>query len=376
MVFAQPAQLGVASLLHFILLNRRSEADTPFGRELRRLGIAHKFVGYPVNMRYRSRLGLALRVYPQILWSSLRAVTRSLVMERVKPAAIFVSTDVQAIAFGLACRLLGLRPKIIFQTLILSPKHGALARAAQRVAYSVILNLIDGAICHSRAEVSDYRKAFPKARCEFHFIPYGTTVTRRSALIDRYRMQASEPNNFKIVTAGRSGRDYLTLVEAIKNLDCHLDIVCDTGGPVKGIRQSDQVKLWPALYNEQYLELLSSADIVAIPLASDDISAGQMVLLQALAIHKPVIITKTRTTVDYVQDGVDALMVSLGNVAELRAAIVELMKSSDLRARLALNAGNRFTKDFSTEVYVGRLTSLLAQHPEVHETAAGGTLTA
>ena len=194
---------------------------------------------------------------------------------------------------------------------------------------------------------------FPRHASKFTYIPFGTTINVED------QSCAGDPGMPVIVTAGRSGRDYPTLSQAVQGLECKLKIVCDIGGPVTGIVPSDQIEIVSKLYGEGYLRLLASATIVVVPISLNDISAGQMVFLQASALRKPIIITRTRTTTDYAEQGQNAVLVPLGNVAELRSAIVDLMRDADRRARLGACARARFDRDHTTESYVRRLVSVI-----------------
>ena len=347
-------------MIHFFPASGKSEANSPFGDELVRLGVEHRFFGYPVNMRYRTRAGLLFRVYPRLFWANARAAIRSFVLSTPRPDVVVVGTDILALIVGTLGSFLRRRPLIVFQSLILTPKKSAFARMIQRAVYTIVLNMADLAICHSRIEVEKYRAAYPNAKCVFCFIPYGTTVTRRLELIAAASEKTSQPREkLVIASAGRSGRDYQTLVQATRGLPCEIHIVCDTDMPVRGLAGDDRVKVIKNVYNDDYLRVLAEADIVVIPLASDDVSAGQMVLLQAFALQKPVIISRTSTTIDYLDEGVEGLMVGIGRADEMRAAIEQFFMNAASRSEFGAQAACRFEADFATEVYIRRLVGAI-----------------
>ncbi len=343
-------------MIHFFPITVESEIGTPFDDELVRLGILHRFFGLNMDMRYRTVAGLIFRVYPRLIIASVKASIRSLKSEP-RPDVLVVASDIQALIIGSCFRLMGRNCKVVFQTLILTTKSSWVARWLQRAIYQIIFNVIDIAICHSRYEVSTYVGRYPNARCKFIFIPYGTTIARRASLLEVAHRRSSVPAGGRIIvaSAGRSGRDYRTLVEAAHGLNCEVHIICDTAGPFKNLQLGEQVKLFSNHYNNSYLEILSKADIVAIPLLDLTISSGQMVLLQSFALQKPTIITETYTTVDYVEACVDALFVPIGNVDALRSAISKLIDDAALRDYLGRNAGQSFERQFTTEAFVQSL---------------------
>jgi glycosyltransferase involved in cell wall biosynthesis len=347
-------------MIHFFEVSGKSHTNSPFGNELVRLGIEHRFIGFPVELRYRTRAGLLLRVYPRLLWASAKAAFHSLVLSKQKPDVVVIGTDIMTLVIWTFALLLRQRPLIVFQSLILTPKRSPFAALVQRALYTLVLNMVDLAICHSRVEVSKYKAAFPKAKCAFFFIPYGTTVSRRKDLIAAASERSPRtPANLVIASAGRSGRDYRTLVKSTRGLPCDIHIVCDTEEPVYGLGDEHRVTVFRNLYNEDYLRVLAEADIVVVPLSADDVSAGQMVLLQSFALRKPVVMTRTSTTVDYMDDGVEGFMVGIGKTDEMRSAIVRLLDNCKLREEFGAKAERRFQSDFVTEVFVGRLISAI-----------------
>ncbi len=127
------------------------------------------------------------------------------------------------------------------------------------------------------------------------------------------------------------------------------------------MRESEQVSILRGCFGRDYIERLAAALFVVVPLALDGISAGQMVLLQAAALGQAVILTRTATTTDYATDGEDAMLVGIGDVAGLRAAIRRLLDDADYREALGANARRRFERDHSTEAFVRNLVAVVGQ---------------
>jgi hypothetical protein len=100
-----------------------------------------------------------------------------------------------------------------------------------------------------------------------------------------------------VVAAGKSSRDYLTLVEAARQLDIRVTIVCPrdrfpqiTLPPnVRLIGGKDDTQ---PLEERELTELYRSAHVIAVPLARIEAMAGLTSLLDALAIQRPTIITR------------------------------------------------------------------------------------
>lgn len=344
-------------MLHFFPKYARDVEHTPFATELRRLGVPYRMFAEAVDRHYKSRTELLLRVYPRLLRVALRQALASLRSEP-PPDAVIVTSDIEALVFGLLRFVLRRRTLIVFETFIATPRADPLARRLHHAYYAVVLRFVDAAICHSRVEAESYAEQFPTAPTRFVCLPYAMTVSGRDRLRAEHAVKASASDI--VVTAGRSGRDYATLAKAVEGLPCHLRIICDWERPTQGIPESDQITILRSCSGDAYMAELARARIVAIPLAHQDISAGQMVLLHAFGLHKPVIITDTSTTREYADDGVEALFVALADPADLRHKLGLLLEDSALCARLGDAAAHRFDADFSTEVYVQKLVVILA----------------
>lgn len=341
-------------MLHFFPHYANDVSDHPFAVELRRSQVPHRFFAAVVNRRYTTVTGLLFTVYPRMIWVAVRSAIRSLLLSRPRSTAAIVGSDIEALIFGLLRKLLRLRTIVVFETLIIVHRRSSLTNAISQRYFGIILSLIDVAICHSYIETVQYSAAFRRARCQFAFVPYGTTVTHHRALIAEYR--ASDAGG-DIVTAGRSGRDYRTLAKAIEGLPCRLRILCDLAPPLAGIDPSEQIVVVRDCFGQDYIDTLAKALFVVVPLAEDDVSAGQMVLLQASALRKAAVITRTATTLEYATDDKEALFVDIGNIQQMRTAIRRLLEDVPLRERLAENAVRRFERYYTTEQYVRNLVS-------------------
>src|ERR1019366_5413789 len=76
-------------------------------------------------------------------------------------------------------------------------------------------------------------------------------------------------------------------------------------------------------------ELYARSRFVVVPLQRSDTDNGVTVILEAMAMGKPVICSRTRGQVDVINDGVTGLFVPVGDVKALRAAMLELWNDPD-----------------------------------------------
>ncbi|MCL2449260.1 MAG: glycosyltransferase family 4 protein, partial [Polyangiaceae bacterium] len=139
-----------------------------------------------------------------------------------------------------------------------------------------------------------------------------------------------------ICSAGAEMRDYPTLFEALRGTDLRCHVAADhvrvdrlgfarrlsidtfatmAGGAKATIGRKRLVDL---------RDLYARSRFVVVPLQASDTDNGITVILEAMAMGKPVICSKTRGQVDVIQDGVTGLFVPVGDVKALRSAIVDL----------------------------------------------------
>ena len=148
------------------------------------------------------------------------------------------------------------------------------------------------------------------------------------------------------------------MAKAIEGLPCRLRIICDWERPTQGLAR-DQIEIVRDCFRSDYLAELAQARLVVVPLSQQNVSAGQMVLLQAFALGKPVVITETATTREYVRDEHDALFTRPGDAADLRRKIMSLLDDPERCQALGERASARYDESFSTEAYVRRLVQVL-----------------
>ena len=142
------------------------------------------------------------------------------------------------------------------------------------------------------------------------------------------------------LAAGRSNRDYEFLRDAWSDKN-NLKIVCDTCKDT----DTTHIKYLKNCYHKEFMQELSNCYAVIIPLQDEKISSGQLVILQAMMLKKPVIVTRNETVKDYIVDGVDGIIIEKDRKA-LEAAINKLQEP-EVYNTIAENARKSFEEKFS-----------------------------
>ena len=350
-------------MIHFFPLFSNDPGNSPFARELIKTGVAHRLFGQALSFHYKTRLGLILLGWPRLIMFGCRSAWRSLFRSTPHPDAVVLGSHFEVLIFGLARALLPRksRPSIILLGFIYTSRPSPLARRLRQLYFSLVFRLADQIICHSHNELQQYGDIFTAARNKFRYVPYGMYVSGEEA----YQADATPPANKDsayVFAAGRSGRDYATLVKAVASNGAATHIICDREAALAGIALPPHVTILNRCYGGDYLRELQNAAIVVVPLLVDDISAGQMVLIQAMAYRKPIIVTRTTTIQEYVQDNKECLLVERNDVTALQQAIQRLLNDPELAQRLADGARAAYEERFCMRAYVRNVVAIAQEN--------------
>jgi glycosyltransferase involved in cell wall biosynthesis len=210
--------------------------------------------------------------------------------------------------------------------------------------------------------VARYRDIFAGSGAEFIFVPWGAHMPSAAEIVARVGPLPPAGGTPELVSAGRSGRDYPTLAAAVEGLACRLTIICNEVAGLGAVIETDNLRILRDCFLHEYMWHLLRADIVVVPLRVDDISAGQMVMIQGMALGRALIVTRTPTVEEYLQDGFSALLVPRGDAVSLQAAIRRLMADTALVTMLGRNARREYEMRFSGEAHLRALVAAVERH--------------
>lgn len=160
------------------------------------------------------------------------------------------------------------------------------------VNFAVTSGYIDTIVVFSESEKRFYSDLFHVDTKLFECVFLGVN--------DMYHMYENDiADGDYCVSAGRSNRDYSFLINVWDDDKRKLFIVCDD--PISNNNQ--KVTVNNNCFGADYMRALAGAHAVIISLENDKISSGQLVLLHAMMLGKPVIITKNSALNDYLQNG-------------------------------------------------------------------------
>ncbi len=145
-----------------------------------------------------------------------------------------------------------------------------------------------------------------------------------------------------IFSGGSSGRDFTTLLDAIKELPIDLHLVIPspkTLNYASPLPSNCSVEYQMPL--DDFLECIAHSLFVVVPLKDGRKPHGQTTILQAMALGKCVISNDLPANWDYITDGQEGILVPPTDVPALRTEITRLLKEPIRREQLGLAAKNR-----------------------------------
>jgi glycosyltransferase involved in cell wall biosynthesis len=162
-----------------------------------------------------------------------------------------------------------------------------------------------------------------------------------------------------ISTAGLEFRDYPTLMQAVQDLDVQVMIAAASPWSKRSDSTAGQEVPGNVIVQRfsQYelRDVYAASRFVVMPLYPVNFQAGVTAILEAMAMGKAVICTRTPGQTDVVIEGETGLYVPPGDPAALRGAIQYLLDHPAEAERMGDNGRRRVQTEMSLDCYVERL---------------------
>ncbi|MFM7321709.1 MAG: glycosyltransferase family 4 protein [Armatimonadota bacterium] len=167
-----------------------------------------------------------------------------------------------------------------------------------------------------------------------------------------------------VSAAGLEWRDYPTLIaaaEALPDLDFRLAAASPWS---KHVDETQKRPLPGNVDTRRYgydalRTLYARSNAVAVPLHDNDFQAGITSMLEAMAMGKAVVVTRTEGQTDVVIDGTTGLYVAPGDAEGWISALTRLRDDRELRERLGRNARAWVTANASLALWADRVAGAL-----------------
>ena len=175
---------------------------------------------------------------------------------------------------------------------------------------------------------------------------------------------SDDPNQpAAICSAGLEFRDYPTMLSAVDGMD--VNVVLAAASPWSTRSDTTQQRKIPANVTVRRFslfemrELYARARFVVVPLFPVNFQAGVTTIMEAMAMGKAVVVTRTPGQTDYVRDGETGVYVPPSDPAALRQAIQRLLDHPAEAQRLGQAGRELFSDKFDLDRYVELIKGLL-----------------
>jgi glycosyltransferase involved in cell wall biosynthesis len=190
-------------------------------------------------------------------------------------------------------------------------------------------------------------------------------VTMVIPVDDRFFVPTSGPADGRmVVTVGKDlARDYGTFAQAVRTLDVDARLVAHPRN-VAEVVLPPNASVTGRIPSLELRELYARAACVVVPQRLDDYpygseGGGLTALLEGMAMAKPVVASERAILRDYVDAGVDALLVPAEDADALRAAIQRVLAEPDLARSLGAAGRARVERAHTSRGFAARLAPLL-----------------
>jgi glycosyltransferase involved in cell wall biosynthesis len=200
------------------------------------------------------------------------------------------------------------------------------------------------------------------------FRPSSTTDDTANLIDDTKPVDSASSGGARptICTAGLEFRDYPTLLRAVTGLD--VDLVVGAASPwskraseLDGVTVPDNVRV-DRFSLAELRDLYARSALVVMPLRPVDFQAGITTILEAMAMGRAIVCTRTPGQTDTIVDDVTGIYVAPSDPVALREAITRLLADGGLRERLGHAAREWVVGHAELDRYVEQLGAIVDRY--------------
>jgi glycosyltransferase involved in cell wall biosynthesis len=281
--------------------------------------------------------------------SSLRAANEADV--------VFSTSDTVGLPLVLLKRARLLRSPVVYAAIGLPERLVQLRGAVMRRLYAQALGRADTIVAYAEAEAERLHAWLGDSGPRVRFVPFGVDV-------DEFSPAHNPEPEYDVVSVGadphRDSGLFLAVASRQQHLRLHLVTTAAQAATLGTLPANVTVETDMPL--EHVRDRLARARVVALPVRRNSYSGATTVLLQAMAMAKPVVVSRTDAiaTGYGLEDRVNCRLVAPGDVAAFERAVLETVAGGDAAVSLGIRARELVEHNFSWERYTNTLWNILS----------------
>jgi glycosyltransferase involved in cell wall biosynthesis len=277
-------------------------------------------------------------------------------LRRLNRAGVVLSTvDTVGIPLMLLKRGGLLRPPLVYVSIGLPERLAQLRGERMQRLYAAALRRTDAIVAYAKSEADQLRSFVGADGPPVSFVPFGVDVNAfrpaadATPAIDVLSVGADPRRDFELLLgiASRRPAQSFRIVAGPEHAstlrDVPRNVTVETDIPLGAVR-----------------DRLARARVVALPIRDNSYSGGTTVLLQAMAMAKPVVVSKTAAVSDGygLEDRINCRLVPPGDAAAFERALDE-ETGADAVSSIGIRARETVERDFSWERYTNALWEIV-----------------
>ena len=294
----------------------------------------------------------------QLKHSQGRLLHRFLWNAREIPVAWELDADVVCsfwtMLFPLVARMRGMPAVVAFNVQLCTTYLRA--STPRRRLMGAALGSAQAVVCFASAQRERLLRQHDLDPDRVHTVPFGVD--------ERFYRPSPTPQDGYVLAVGRDmARDYDTFARAVDGLDARAVIVASERN-LTDVTVPRNVELRLDVSYPELRELYAGASCVVLPTRREGYRygadcSGQTVLLDAMAMGRPVVASKRSTLSDYVSEPETALIVPPEDPPELRTAIERLLGDRELAAGMGGRGRAVVERELTTRHMARRLAPII-----------------
>jgi len=279
-------------------------------------------------------------------------------LRRINAADVVLSTvDTVGIPLILLKRVGLVRPPLVYVSIGLPERLVQLRGPRMRRLYRHALRRARAIVAYSASEADWLRDWLGPGAPPVEFIPFGVDIAA-------FRPSGREPDTDVVSVGLDPRRDFeLLIAVAVRRPELRFRIVAGADRARSLGTLPPNVDLEADIALEQVRERIAQARVVALPVRDNSYSGATTTLLQAMAMAKPVVVSRTAAIANgyELEDRLNCRLVEPGDEAALEQALVETLTGAEAGGSLGLRARQTVERSFSWERYTDALWEVLSR---------------